>query len=638
MNSKLEEKCEQISRSAASATRKLLDARVEKGYWEGELSSSPLSTATAVLSLALFLRKGKGRLNPTLLATCRRLITQGTAWLVKARNSDGGFGDTVESPSNLSTTTLVWAALTAVEENHDQTLASTRQWLTTSAGGVDVNALAASITARYGEDRTFSAPILTACALAGAFGSNIGVWRQIPQLPFELALFSPRWLKWLRLPVVSYALPALIAIGQIRHRFHPTKNPVLHLIRSLAQQKNLKLLKTIQPKSGGYLEAIPLTSFVIMSLVASNQVEHPVVTKGLNFLVATARPDGSWPIDTNLATWVTTQSLAALAAGRNLRSQLRVDERRNLRSWLLAQQYHSLHPFTHAEPGGWAWTDLPGGVPDADDTAGALLALSHLGDTSTESMKAACSGIDWLVDLQNSDGGIPTFCRGWGRLPFDRSSPDITAHTLLAWSIWQDAIPPRLRSRLYSASRHALDYLSRAQREDGAWVPLWFGNQAAPDEENPTYGTARVVLALNRLSLDSRYRIEEMKNRGIRWLLDVQNRNGGWGGAKEVYSTIEETALAVQALADTLEVTPATAENTRSSLELAVSKGVCWLISETQEGRVFKSSPIGLYFSKLWYCERQYPIVFTVAALGRAASAAYRCTLSKTTAIGAGNK
>ena len=30
-------------------------------------------------------------------------------------------------------------------------------------------------------------------------------------------------------------------------------------------------------------------------------------------------------------------------------------------------------------------------------------------------------------------------------------------------------------------------------------------------------------------------------------------------------------------------------------------------------------SPIGFYFAKLWYFERLYPLIFTVAALGRAA-------------------
>ena len=452
---------EQVLQALASATRKLLDSRVREGYWEGELSSSALSTATAVLALALLLREGEGRLDRGLLATCRTLVAKGTGWLVRTRNPDGGFGDTVGSPSNLSTTVLVWAALTAADGSCAQTLAATRAWLTARAGGLDAEALAAAITARYGEDRTFSAPILTACALAGAFASDTGAWNRVPQLPFELAVCPRHWFKWLRLPVVSYALPALIAIGQVRHHFNPTRNPLLRLIRSLARRRSLEVLQAIQPESGGYLEAIPLTSFVIMSLAASGQVEHPVVLRGVDFLAATARRDGAWPIDTNLATWVTTQSLGALAAAGDLKAHLGADERRKLRGWLLAQQFRSLHPFTHADPGGWAWTDLPGGVPDADDTAGALLALSHLGPGDAESSQAASAGVEWLLDLQNADGGIPTFCRGWGRLPFDRSSPDLAAHALLAWSSWQQAVPPRLRSRLQRARRRAVNYLAR---------------------------------------------------------------------------------------------------------------------------------------------------------------------------------
>ena len=47
--------------------------------------------------------------------------------------------------------------------------------------------------------------------------------------------------------------------------------------------------------------------------------------------------------------------------------------------------------------------------------------------------EGVAEGLKWLLGLQNSDGGIPTFCRGWGTLPFDRSSPDLTAHAIRAW-------------------------------------------------------------------------------------------------------------------------------------------------------------------------------------------------------------
>ena len=98
-----------------------------------------------------------------------------------------------------------------------------------AAGSLEPEALAAAITRRYGKDRTFSVPILTHCALCGRLGSGAEAWRLIPQLPFELAALPHAWFKWLRLPVVSYALPALIAIGQVRHRRRPTRNPLTRL-------------------------------------------------------------------------------------------------------------------------------------------------------------------------------------------------------------------------------------------------------------------------------------------------------------------------------------------------------------------------------------------------------------------------
>jgi squalene-hopene/tetraprenyl-beta-curcumene cyclase len=36
-----------------------------------------------------------------------------------------------------------------------------------------------------------------------------------------------------------------------------------------------------------------------------------------------------------------------------------------------------------------------------------------------------------------------------------------------------------------------------------------------------------------------------------------------------------------------------------------------------ETGRHRDSSPIGLYFAKLWYYEKLYPLVFTVSALGQ---------------------
>ena len=82
-------------------SQRLLAARVPSGHWEGRLSSSALSTATAIAALALA--------NPE---TYAGRIQQGLDWLARNQNSDGGWGDTVKSFSNISTTMLARAVLT----------------------------------------------------------------------------------------------------------------------------------------------------------------------------------------------------------------------------------------------------------------------------------------------------------------------------------------------------------------------------------------------------------------------------------------------------------------------------------------------------------------------------------------------
>ncbi len=607
------------------------------GHWEGQLSSSALSTATAVIALTLVDRQ---RPRPGLDA----LVRGGVDWLLRTRNADGGWGDTTDSPSNVSTTALCWAALTiggAPGPPGDAAIEGGRDWMLRAAGSLAPRPLARTISRRYGKDRTFSVPILTVLALAGLLdaeersgagneagrsagaggradptGGAIGSgWRHVPQLPFELAAVPPAWYRWLRLPVVSYALPALIAIGQARHRQRPTRNPVTRLLRLAARRRTLRRLEAIQPRGGGFLEAAPLTSFVVMSLVAAGESKQRVVDRGVEFLERSVRADGSWPIDTNLATWVTTLSINALARLPDWRDRLAVRERGTLRRWLLDQQYRERHVYTDAPPGGWAWTDLPGGVPDADDTPGALLALHALDPDDAAHREAAGAGIGWLLGLQNADGGIPTFCRGWGALPFDRSSPDLTAHTLRAWAAWRPSLPGNLRSRTERAAQRAVRFLGRAQQPDGSWIPLWFGNQAAPDEANPVYGTARVLEGL--AALPDAETIPTTEQRAIRWLVDAQGNDGGWGGAPGVPPSVEETALAVSALALCRRL-PRTAAD--PGIEAAVARGVRWLADATDGGRRTPPAPIGLYFARLWYSETLYPRVFALAALAAAST------------------
>ena len=597
-----------LDRAIANTQAHLESLRTKGGQWEGHLSSSALSTATAIVALSLVDREKHAA-----------FIQKGAQWLCDHQNADGGWGDTTISKSNLSTSLLCWSALrlwsaddSSAKRNPDarrlvatphQTAADT--WITAQVGSLEPKAIGQAVVSRYGKDKTFSVPILMLCALCGTLGEK--PWKHVIALPFELAALPRTWFGAIGLPVVSYALPALIAIGYTRFKNAPPAwwNP-LRWIRALAWPRIRPMLQTLQPSSGGYLEATPLTSFVTMALAGAGQLDHPCLPLAVEFLTQSMREDGSWPIDTNLATWGTT--LAVRSWGGDDSSADKDSEWRRFvatpKEWLLGQQYRETHPFTNARPGGWAWTDLPGGVPDADDTSSALIALKQIGHPADAAIE---QGIGWLLDLQNRDGGIPTFCRGWGTLPFDRSTPEITAHALLAWWTWHDDLPPELQTRIAQATQRALRYLKTSQTAEHAWIPLWFGNEHTPDENNPVYGTAQVI---NHLSGNAQLAVlaHALIQTGVDYLRGAQKPDGSFGGDKNAPSSIEETAVALQALCSA------------SSIQHLASSAQ-WLLTATDYGTRFPTAPIGLYFARLWYHEQLYPVIWTLGALKAARKA-----------------
>jgi len=221
----------------------------------------------------------------------------------------------------------------------------------------------------------------------------------------------------------------------------------------------------------------------------------------------------------------------------------------------------------------------------------------------------AINGITWLLDLQNRDGGMPTFCQGWGMLPFDKSSTDITAHAIRAFQAWRKKLThdkpwDYLHGKMQRAEERMFAFLRCLQQPDGSWLPLWFGNQYMPGEANPCYGTAKVLLALAETR-----REDAMTYNGLRYLLASQNADGGWG------NSVEETAVVVEALAAVLAAPSAERDE---PVTAAYHRGLNWLLEAVESDRFMETSPIGLYFASLWYYEDLYPIIFTASALRRA--------------------
>jgi squalene-hopene/tetraprenyl-beta-curcumene cyclase len=135
---------------------------------------------------------------------------------------------------------------------------------------------------------------------------------------------------------------------------------------------------------------------------------------------------------------------------------------------------------------------------------------------------AARRGTQWLVSMQNRDGGWGGFDRDNDRqfltqIPFadhnamlDPSSADVTARVLecLGRNGWPATHPVLQR---------ALAFLSREQASEGPWYGRWGVNYV--------YGTSGVLRALETIGLAG----SAFCQRAADWLCAVQNSDGGFG-------------------------------------------------------------------------------------------------------------
>lgn len=94
----------------------LLVNRNKQGFWDGELSSSALGVAVSVIAFHFY--------NSEQL---RSEIDNGIHWLMANSNPDGGFGDSPESISNISTSLLSYSALHITRNQHPEANTTTQK-------------------------------------------------------------------------------------------------------------------------------------------------------------------------------------------------------------------------------------------------------------------------------------------------------------------------------------------------------------------------------------------------------------------------------------------------------------------------------------------------------------------------------
>ncbi|KPK42366.1 MAG: hypothetical protein AMJ78_02870 [Omnitrophica WOR_2 bacterium SM23_29] len=290
--------------------------------------------------------------------------------------------------------------------------------------------------------------------------------------------------------------------------------------------------------------------------------------------------------------------------------------------WLLSKQVMEYGDWkvkaTVAEPGGWYFEFENEFYPDIDDTAQVLLALMRIdmGEDEPKKRSAFERGLNWMLNMQSSDGGFSSFDKDNNRqfltkIPFadhnamlDPTCPDITGRICeLLGRLGFSTDEPHLK--------RAVDFLRANQLKDGTWYGRWGINYI--------YGTS---LVCRGLSLSLRESYKDALDRASRWIKNVQNRDGGWGETALTYddpskkgkgpSTASQTAWALLALF---------AYGDFESVE--VKRGIKYLIVTQQEDGGWRELDFtGTGFPKVCYLRYElYSIYFPLIAISEYAKA-----------------
>ncbi len=200
-------------------------------------------------------------------------------------------------------------------------------------------------------------------------------------------------------------------------------------------------------------------------------------------------------------------------------------------------------------PGGWGFSEGNSIHPDVDDTTAALRAMKHA--SSSNSWQR---GVNWILAMQNKDGGWPAFETDrkallLKELPIDGaqssfpddSSADLTGRTvefLCNFAGLQYNHPSVVR---------AVKWLVNNQESDGSWCGRWGICYV--------YGTWAAVTGLKAAGYSASF---PAISRGLEFLKKTQQEDGGWGESCKSdeqkkyislsYSTPSQTAWAVDTL------------------------------------------------------------------------------------------
>jgi squalene-hopene/tetraprenyl-beta-curcumene cyclase len=628
---------QRIHASIGAATRALLALQHARGHFVFELEADATIPAEYVLTRYYLGEPVDADLEAKIAAYLRRI-----------RASDGGWPLFHEGPSHVSASVKGYFALKMIGDPIDAPhMVRAREWILAQGGAANSNVFTRNLLALYGTIPWRGVPVMPVeiMLLPHWFPfhlDKISYWARTVLVPLTvLNALKPRArnpkgvgiaelfvtppedvLQWPKGPHQTWPWSGIF--GAIDHVLRALEPYFPKMTRKLAIER-ARCFVTERLNGDDGLGAIfpAMANSVLMFDALGYPVDHPdrVIARSSLEKLLVVKDDEAYCQPCLSPVWDTALAAHALlevgGAEAETCAQHGLDWLKPLQVLDTVGDWAATRP--NVRPGGWAFQYANPHYPDLDDTAVVVMAMDramkHIPDARrSEYREAMVRGREWVKGMQSRNGGWGAFDADntyhyLNQIPFsdhgallDPPTADVTARCISMLAQLGDA-PGKSE-----ALDRAVAYLKRTQERDGSWYGRWGMNYI--------YGTWSVLCAFNAAGIAVN---STEVQKAVRWLLTIQNEDGGWGEDGDSYkldyrgyepapSTASQTAWAALGLMAAGEIDHA-----------AVERGIGYLIAnQGTDGFWNESRFTATGFPRVFYLRYHgYSKIFPLWALAR---------------------